>query len=388
MPKFKHRVVVCVVATILTVFVAVIVAGCGSSTTSGPIKIGVILPYSGDGQYYSKMIENGVRAKLDEVGNKIQGRDVQLVTADSAGDPAKGAEAAKKLVEVDKVDVVLPDLFSNVSLAIQDYLATTGTPMVLTSQSLPFMKGDLAFAPYGTTVSSSTLMGPYVVDNLGYKTISEMFDDYAGAEGYMKGFTDTYTAKGGSVVQTQKPPLGTIDYAPYISKIQQADAMAIWFIPPEAPTFFKQYKDYGKTAPVLYVYIGTLVDRDVAQIGDLGGAGTTGQGYYSSAIDTPSNKTFVDMMTKKYGGPPTSYEFGGYVAASIILQAVTATKGNTEHKTLIAALKNVSIDSPTGKISFAGNGLGISNQYILKVAQVNGKYVLQPVETFEQVKNQ
>lgn len=362
--------------------------GCATGPTEElpPIKIGILAPFSGMGEYVSGLLENSVRAKLDEIGWEIAGRKIELITEDTAGDPVVGVDKARKLVEVDKVDVVLGPLYSHVAMAVADYLATTGTPLIAYSQhpKAMVMMGGNAFLPFGTIAASSVLLGSYAYDKLGYRTATLMFDDYAGGEGYMVGFTEVFKASGGTIVQTQRTPLGTFDYSPYITTIEDADVMAIWFIPPEAPSFYKQYTEYGKKMPILYTYLGTMLEEYLAQIGD-SSIGSLGQGFYSPLLDNDLNKRFVQYMEERLGLAPSAYEYGIYVATTLFLEAVEATKGDTTPEKIINALKQVKVDTPGGKVSFTNERVGIGDQYILKVVKIEGKYMLEVLETNSQV---
>lgn len=375
------------------VLVAVLMAltlliGCapGPAEELPPIKIGILAPFSGMGEYHSGLLENGARAKLDEVGWEIAGRDIELIAEDTAGDPVIGVDKAKKLVEVDKVDVVIGPLFSHVAMAVASYLTPSRTPLIFYSlhpMEATRLGGGNVFMPVGTNGGSTAYLGSYVYDKLGYRTATLIFDDYVAGEAYTQGFIESFEGSGGTIVQIQRSPLGTFDYAPYIATMEEADVVALWFIPPEMPAFYKQYTEYGKKMPILYTYIA-LVEQDMVQMGDLS-IGTLGQGIYTSLIDTAANKRFVKDMEQKYGWTPSYYEYGSYVSTSLFLEAVKATKSDTTSEAIIQALKQIEVDTPGGKLSFTDEGIGIGDQFILEVVKRGDRYMLEVLETYSQV---
>jgi len=374
-----------VVAAVLMVLATVV--GCAPKPAGKltPIKIGMLAPFSGVGEYDSKLIENGVRAKLDEVGWEIAGRKIELITEDTAGDPVGGVDKAKKLVQVDKVDVVLGTLFSHVSLAVAKYLATTGTPQIAYSKiPIAMLAGKNGFLPLGTGVGNSDHLGSCVYNKLGYRTAAVIFDDYVAGEEYTEGFRKTFKESGGSIVQVQRSPLGTFDYSPYVATMKKADCVAFYLIPPECPPFYKQYTGAGLKMPLLYTDLSGWSDKDRTQIGD-SCVGTVGQGIYSTLIDNDLNKKFVQTMKQKYGIYPSSYEYGGYLSTAVFLAAVKATKGDTTHEKIISALKKIKIDTPTGKLSFTDEGVGIGSKYILQVVKEGDRYPLKVLETYTKV---
>ena len=216
---------------------------------SQPIKIGNMASYSGVGQFHAGLLEKGIRAKLDEVGWKIAGRRIELIPADTAGNPVAGTEKAKKLVEADKVDVIIGPLFSHVAMGVASYITRFKIPMITYTHPLAIVRmgGGNVFLPFGTMIANSDHLGTYVYENLGYRTATLIFDDYVAGEDNTRGFVESFRRSGGKISQVQRSPLRTIDYAPYISRMKRSDCVAVWFIPPGAPAFYKQYYDCNES---------------------------------------------------------------------------------------------------------------------------------------------
>jgi branched-chain amino acid transport system substrate-binding protein len=91
---------------------------------SGKIRVGLMLPYSGAFAPLGVAIENGVRMAINEQGGKLGGREIEWFKVDDESDPSKGIENANKLVQRDKVDVLIGTVHSGVQMGIQKWLAT------------------------------------------------------------------------------------------------------------------------------------------------------------------------------------------------------------------------------------------------------------------------
>lgn len=106
------------VRALLSVLVALtfILAACGgssssngNSTNTSPVKVGVIGPFSGFESFIGPDILKGVQVAVDQINKNggILGRQVQVVTADTAGDAVDAVPALRKLINVDQVNLII-----------------------------------------------------------------------------------------------------------------------------------------------------------------------------------------------------------------------------------------------------------------------------------------
>jgi len=351
-----------------------------------PIKIGLLFDYSGMGAADIPFHEPGARLKLDEVGWEVAGRQIELITADNGGDPVKGVEAVQKMVEVDKVDVIIGPVWGHVALAIAPVLADTKTPLVIPSgQIMDVINAGAGnvFLIRGTFSGNAYYSGVYAYEDLGYRTAVVLYDDFATGEAFAKGFIEPFEERGGTIIQTVKPPLGTFDFAPYLSNMEKADVVAMWIQPPELPSFYKQYNEYGLKMPIIYTS-DTAQSETWEGVGDYY-LGTIAQHEYSALLDNDANKEFMDILKTKESMPYVDFLEAGYTAVAVFLKAVEATNGDTTPDKINEALRKVSVDTPEGKISFTDEGVGIGNELIVKIAKINDSYEKEILKTYEQV---
>ena len=89
-----------------------------AQSSSGPIKVGLMLPYSGTYTALGNAIENGFKLYVQEQGGKLAGREIQYFKVDDESEPSKGTDNVNKLIKRDNVDVLVGTVHSGVALAM------------------------------------------------------------------------------------------------------------------------------------------------------------------------------------------------------------------------------------------------------------------------------
>src|SRR5262245_4271598 len=101
-----------------------------------PIKVGFMLPYTGTYASLGKTIDQAFRMYVAEKGDKLGGRPVEYVQVDDQADPPKGAENMNRLVDRDKVDVVVGTVHSGVQMAMVKIARESGKLLIIPKDSL------------------------------------------------------------------------------------------------------------------------------------------------------------------------------------------------------------------------------------------------------------
>ncbi len=343
------------------------------------LKIGVPLPFTGVNTSLGNNIFRGMEMYFEEQGNKIEGREVQLIKEDTQLKPDVGLQKVRKLVESDQVDLLSGIVSSAVAYAVRDYVDVQKVPLIIAcagAYDLTRSKGS----PYifRTSMASGQYeypMGPYAVNKLGYKKIVVIAADYAAGHEKMGEFEATLKEAGGTVVQKIWPKLGTNDFGPYLSQInKKADAVFAFFSGSDAIAFVKQYKEFGLKDKIPLIGSGDIVDEAFLKNEGVAALGIITSLQYSPALDTPENKDFVARFKAKYDEVPNVWAEQGYVAAKVIGEALKATKGDTADKEkLLAAIQAVQFEAPQGPFKFSEYRNVIFTTYIRKVEKVNGE---------------
>jgi len=376
------RIKTCLLLLAMSLLIVPLYSQAAQSTE--PVKIGTIVDLTGPVAFMGQMIQNGLKLRLDEAGWKVAGRPVQLITEDGASDLNLTNSVAHKLVEKDKVNIMVGPLQHDFMIALEPYLAENKVPEIYVSRSSPEIEGKDTwfFAPPGVTEQCGYYTGQYAAE-LGYKTATVLGADYITGYQWVGAFIQGFASKGGKVTGFAGwAPVGTVDYSPYISALKKADVFVAWTTPMK--TLVKQYYEFGlwKKMPFMAIYTNEVPEVDLRELGDAG-VGLIGASLYVHRIDNPINHKFAASFKQKYHYDPCEWDMIGYDAASIALAALEATGGDTNPDKLRNAIQNVKITLPTGPFSFSPSRYGIRTIYMLKAVKVNNTPEWQIIRKYE-----
>jgi len=377
----------------LLAVVALVMAGPGQGwPQKAPIRIGFLAPVTGGGAAVGKDMTSGFTMYLEEIGNQIAGRKVEVIVEDTQGDPSQALTKLRKLVDSDKVLVLAGAFLASEGYAlapkIDEYQIPTLFPVV-SADDLTQRKPVKWLVRTGWTSSQPNQpFGEYVAKTLGYKKVVTIAMDYAFGWEQVGGFQRTFEEAGGQIVQKLWPPLGTTDFGPFLAQIKRdADAVFGVMVAASALRFPKQYQDAGLKARLPIIGGGTTFDEFVLpSLGDEA-IGAITPLIYSAAIDTPVNKRFVKEYKTKYGKIPSYYSETCYTVARWINEGARAVGGNVEDREkFLAALKRVEIpDAPRGPVKLDARGSPIQNIYVRKVEKKDGELWNTVIHTFPAV---
>jgi ABC-type branched-subunit amino acid transport system substrate-binding protein len=403
----RQSLVIAVIAIVaLAVGAGVIAAACGSSGTSsstspsaaptGPIKVGHIVNLTGPeamvGQGQAKVLEEAFKT----IG-PINGRTVEVITEDAKGDSAAAVDAARKLVESDGVVAIFGPTEIGQKLAVANYLKGVGLPQLTYNPSPPnaFEGNKWLVGTGGTTNQPGSVMGDYIYQKLGWRSINTLTEDNSAGRAFMDPLTTVFTTEGGKVLKQQWVPEEVGDFSPYLTTLPAADGLAAWEPGGAAIKLFIQWVSLGLSSkmPIAAAFHGGFTDPFVpAALPPKVAAETVGipasQGYAPDA-QTPENKTFQDAMTPILGFPPADDGASGPWQAALVFQSgVQANNGDTSPDKLIAGILGSTTVGPEGTTSFSGSNAATRTYYVLEIMQVPGQkkvFTYKTVATYENV---
>jgi branched-chain amino acid transport system substrate-binding protein len=356
------------------------------------VKIGLITTLSGPPAVIGQQQRNGLQLALKELGNKLGGRDVELLIQDDELKPDVAVSKVKAYVERDKVDFVVGPVFSNILAAILKPVTEGGAFMISPNAGTSTFAGkdcnpNLFVVSYQNDQNAEA-MGKYAQDK-GIKKVFVMAPNYQAGKDEIAGFKRYYK---GEIVDEVYVPINQLDYAAEISKIAAAQPEAIFVFVPGGMgvNFVKQFRQAGLADKIKFLSAftvdeGTLPAQQDAALGFLAG------GNWAPNLDNPENKAFVAAYEKEYGAVPATYAFQAYDAIKLLDSALKATKGDTSNKdALRAALMKADFKSVRGDFKFNTNHYPIQNFYVVKAAKrPDGKYQTEIVEkVFSDYKDQ
>src|SRR4030042_6207198 len=214
-----------------------------------PIKIGALLSMTGPFVDPVKDFRDAIELKLDEIGRKVAGRPSELIIEDDKSfDSATGMDKTKKMVEGDKVHLLIGPLLGGIRIAIEPYLDRQKVPNICLSRHLMKAAKDLKwnFMPAGILREYSKPLGWFAYEDLGLRKANTISDDHLAGREYMAGVIDGFKEKGGKVLLQQYPPAPTPDYASYITAFNKDADVAITFLGGRGTLdFIKTFYDFG-----------------------------------------------------------------------------------------------------------------------------------------------
>jgi branched-chain amino acid transport system substrate-binding protein len=362
---------------------------------TGPIKIAVTEGFTGFMSLDAEHLWDGVSVAVQQANNQVAGRPIEVVKGDNASDPVKAVDVARRLVENDKVSVIIGPVFSPSVASITGYLEKTDNPVpLITTMGQVLVNaqtaGGVAFAPFGLLSAQGYELGKYASEVLGYKTVNCISLDDTGGRELQAGFAKGFSEGGGRVMSDQYAPMDNVDWAPYLTtlKTEPADCTYFWIFG-SAVQFIKQYRDYDIKAPMITSMAGNLPERVLDEVGDLG-LGIIAVDQYANVIDNALNKQFVDAYRAyKNGTYPTMCEYAAWFATKLFLAAVEKNNGDATPATIMKTISTMSMaDTPTGPISlspFLQTFVGTGSIYILKCEKIDGRYTWGLVKTIDNV---
>src|SRR5271170_1808061 len=187
-----------------------------------PLRLGNLNSFTGAIAYSAENNLSGMNLYFDSIGGSVAGRKVEIIKEDDQFNPQIGLQKAKKLVESDKVDMLVGVQASNVALAVLNYAKQQKAFYIVSGAGTDAITWDRYPYLFRTSISTyqlSTPMANYVYDNLGKEVVTTA-SDYAGGHDVIAQFKGPYVKKGGKVLKEIFPPLGTTDFSAYLTDIK------------------------------------------------------------------------------------------------------------------------------------------------------------------------
>jgi branched-chain amino acid transport system substrate-binding protein len=349
-----------------------------AAAQQGKIKVGFMLPYTGTFAQLGVAITNGFKLAVDERGGKLGGREIEYFTVDDESNPAKAPENVNKLVQRDKVDVVVGTVHSGVAMGMAKVVRESGTLWINPNAGAADVTGPLC-APNIFRTSFSNWQTTYalgkVLKSRGIKTSVFITWKYAAGEEAMGGFKEGFEAEGGKMLKELYLPFPQVEFQALLTEIAsiKPDAVACFFAGGGAAKFLKDYQAAGLKGKIPLYGSGFLTDGVLDAVGDAAeGVETTL--HYADGLDTKKDKAFRLAYAKTFKLQPDVYAVQGYDAGQLLAAGLDAVKGNVADKPgMIKAMEAAKIDSPRGPWTLSKSHNPVQDMYLRKVVGKENK---------------
>lgn len=365
------------------------------SAAEPPLKIGLIGPFSGPSyEAGGAAFDQGIKAFMKIHGDTVAGRKVEIIRRDVPEPmPELAKRVATELVVRDKVDFLTGVIFTPNALAAGQVSGATKTPLVIMNAAT---SGIMARIPNAVRVSFTMSqvtapLGGWAARN-GSKRAFTIVADYAPGVDAENAFSRTFTEGGGAIVEKLRVPLSNVDFSPYVRRIRDAKADAIYLFLPNSDTaksFLKAFKDSGLADAGVKVMAdgGVTSPTNLPIIGD-NAIGMISSHHYTETHNSPVNERFVKAFAEVNNGAlPTYISAGAYDAMAAIYKAVQDQNGKLTLEKTMEILANTKMESPRGPIQIDPSSRDVTqNVYIRRVEKRAGKLVNVEFETIPAVK--
>jgi len=299
-----------------------------------PVKIGMLLDLTGALEAYGKPIQSGAMLaaeQLNAAGGPL-GRKIELVPRDSQTDPTAGIDAAKKLVELDKVVAIVGALSSGVTIPVATSVTIPSgivqiSPASTSPQVTDLQDNDWLFR----TCPSDALQGKVsgrLAKTLGLQSVAVIYVNNPYGSGLSKTFSQAFGAQGGKTLATLAYEEGRPSYR---GELEQAlkdkpQALALFSYPENGVTIMRQALELGFTGKFLLAD-GMKAPEVVQNVGAQYLQGT--YGTTPGSREGGAKTRFTDAYTQRYGEkPPKPYIDNCYDAVVVLALAVQQAKSS------------------------------------------------------------
>ena len=375
----------------LTVLAAAALLAAGTARAEDTVKIGLILPMTGQQASTGREVEAGVKLWMARHGDKAGGKKVEVIVKDDATVPATTRRLAQELVVNDKVAVIAGFGITPSAMAAAPIATQSKTPMVVMAAATSAITEASPFIVRTsfTLPQASVSIAEWATKN-GIKRVDTLVSDYGPGNDAEKFFVDRFKLNGGKVIESLRTPLRSPDFAPVLQKVRddKPDALFVFLPSGQGAQFMKQFAERGlDKAGIKLIATGDVTDDD--QLQEMGpvALGVVTAHHYSVAHPSEQNKKFVAAFEKANKFRPNFMAVGGYDGMRVIYNALNATHGATGEK-LLDAMKGQTFDSPRGPVFIDAQTRDIVQDiYIRKVEKQGDQYYNVEFETLKSVKD-
>ncbi|HZH55575.1 ABC transporter substrate-binding protein [Yanghanlia caeni] len=350
----------------------------GAAQAQDALKIGFIGTLSGPGGALGQDQYDAFMLAIEQRGGKLGDVPVTVIKEDDQLKPDVGVQAATKLLQSDKVDIITGVTFSNVMMAIHKPITDAEVFFIGSNAGPAPIAGKQCSRFYFSTSWDNDMLheaGGQLTNDLGYKNVYVMAANYQAGRDAVSGFKRNFK---GNVIDEVYTQVNQPDYSAEIAQLQAASPDAVYVFYPGGMgiNFIKQYRQAGLLGQIPILSAATLDGTTLPALKNLA-VGAITSAPYAPNIDNPQNKAFVEAFEKAYKRPPSMYAAQSYDAASLLDSALRKVKGDLSNKqAFIEALREADFQSVRGPFKFDSNHFPDAAFYRVDVVEENGEAVL------------
>lgn len=331
-----------------------------STAAAQDIKIGVAGPITGPLAFLGQHIKWAGELATDEINRKggVLGRKLVFLMQDSACRPGDGVTAAERLLNQDRVDVMLGDVCSGSTMAVMPLMEKAQRPFIVTISTHPDITAKSGAGGNRwvfRTVPHDGMIADVVADKMrGFKSIAIVGEDTDYGRGAVRLLKERLPASVRIVSEDYLKQTET-DFLPILTRIRASkpDAIGTYVLDQQASNLMRQYLQFGLSIPLVgRPPLGSGVVAELVKSGKFDGSWTV-YPYYDK-FDDPKNEAFVKPYVQRFKQPPHYAGYGVYEGIKLYADAVRRA-GTTEPARVREAIAQANFDAILGPMRFDAN---------------------------------
>jgi branched-chain amino acid transport system substrate-binding protein len=359
-----------------------------------PVKIGLIMPYSGQFADAATQMDNAIKLYVSEHGDTVAGRKLEFIRRDTGGvAPDVAKRHAQELVVRDHVDILAGFVLTPNALAAADVSSEAKKFMVVMNAATAIITTR---SPYMVRTSLTIpqlneAFGAWAYQN-GVRKAYTMVSDYGPGIDAEGAFARAFKDAGGNLLGSVRMPVANPDFFPFVQRAKDLNPEAIYvFIPGGAQpaAFGKALLDLGidsKKTKILGQ--GEITEENALKVMGDAALGLITAFHYDHNHKSAANAKFVAAYNKAFGRNPDFFSIGGWDGMHVIYEALKKTAGKAEGELLVGAAKGMKWESPRGPISIDPETRDIiQTVYIRRLEKVGGHLLNVEIGKVENVKD-
>ncbi len=359
--------------------VSALVTGC-TKKNANEIVVGHFGSMTGSEATFGQSTDEGIRLAIEEINaaGGIKDKKIKLVTMDDQGKAEDAASVVTRLIEQEKVMVLLGEVASSRSLAAAPLAQSKKIPMITPSSTNPKVTdvGDYIFRVCFIDPFQGTVMAKFAIENLKAKNVAilrDMKSDYS--VGLADFFTTKFKELGGQVVGDASYQSGDVDFKAQLTQLKSKNPDAL-YIPgyyTEVGLIARQARELGLKAVLMG---GDGWDSEkLSEIGQEAVNGAYFSNHYSNETKDPVAVEFIAKYKTKYGRTPDGLAAQGYDAAKVMIKAMQATTELNSKNIRDELAKIKDFPGVTGKITIDEKRNATKSAVVVQVEGKANKFV-------------
>ncbi|WP_353152900.1 ABC transporter substrate-binding protein [Pollutimonas bauzanensis] len=345
------------------------------------IRIGGLATLDGPFAVLGQEAFRAMELAFEEAGHQVAGKKIEWVRESSDGRPDVALTKARKLIEQDKVDILIGPVSGGEGLAIKEYAKSApGRTFVngfSAAQETTLVSPAENFFRFSTDGGQwQAGLGNYVYDEKGYRKVAVVSGDYSFGYTQVLGFMTEFCGKGGKVPEKVWVPNGTKDFSSAIARIpEDVDAVYVMLGGADAVNFLSQYYQAGSDTPLI-AGSNTVEQTVLNTKGPFQRylEGIPSAHMVADGLEDPAYNAYVATYRKRFPdglSAPSAPYYGYYVATKAVLAALDQVNGDLSDNQakFKEALAKVKLDTAFGPVELDENRQAIANIYVTEVAR-------------------